>query len=325
MCVRARVCVCHAVGVAPRITSSSTSNQHQAAQRMQHPAPRATASHLRRDAGQQLLPPPGAADEVDFLPSGGVHKGADHPPHTPEEQRRVQEVQAAEERRGKRRAEVSSSKMGGRSLRLAGQPLPSHAAWPAGPTSLQASATCPQRIPITNKCPPVEALGVVLLQQLKDGQQNFDVKVAGAQTCRRHAMEGEAGHRRDLGQAAGGRRACCAGMPRRRRRRPLPPAQAPPSTHLPNQTGSRSGRRGCAAGQLWRRRCPAQTRSAAWSAAGRAAPCRACSSGRGSRGRGSRARQGAAVLLRIFNTAKTMEHSPPTASQVPAPAPTWKL
>jgi hypothetical protein len=45
------------------------------------------------------------------------------------------------------------------------------------------SSLFPTHPAITQRHAPVKSLRVVLLQQLENGQQHFDVKVAGAQAC----------------------------------------------------------------------------------------------------------------------------------------------
>lgn len=59
--------------------------------------------------------------------------------------------------------------------------------------SVEAAALC-------QPSPPVEALRVVVLQQLKDGQQGLGVQVARAQACAHGRARGRAGQ---LGQGSG--------------------------------------------------------------------------------------------------------------------------
>lgn len=135
---------------------------------------------------------------------------------------------------------------------------------------------------------PVEALRVVLLQQLKDGEQRLDIQVTGAQACgsthihtqrrRKRGEERATRHKHTLRvdrdcipptnpavppaelhiPTAGplpqpkGRNGCLT-----RRYRLIAGSHTADAAHLPGQTGSRSGRLDWPPGLQWHRRCPA--------------------------------------------------------------------
>jgi len=138
---------------------------------------------------------------------GGVNKGGDAAPDAPKQEGGVQEVEAAWKWEGRgvegwwesveRRVRRSAVRAEGKEI------LGEHGAGAGTLRRQEYSAQSPTQPPSHSAthpaAPPVEALRVVLLQQLENGQQCLDIQVAGAQACSGATSNG--GHRSCWNQA----------------------------------------------------------------------------------------------------------------------------